>query len=78
MVLARKYDGTYRMCIDFRRLNQSTKKDAIPLHRTDDLLKALGGSQWFSGLDLVSGYCQMQVKEEDRPKTAFSAHRGQF
>lgn len=66
------------MCIDFRKLNQSTKKDAIPLHRTDDLLEALGGVQWFSSLDLASGYWQMLVKEEDRPKTAFSTHHGQF
>ena len=67
VVLARKHDGTYRMCIDFRKLNQSTKKDAIPLPRTDDLLEALGRAQWFSSLDLASGYWQMQVKEEDRP-----------
>lgn len=53
MVLVRKHDGTYRMCIDFRKLNQSTKKDAIPLPRTDDLLEALGGAQWFSSLDLA-------------------------
>ena len=77
-MLARKHDGTYRMCTDFCKLNQSTKKDAIPLPRTNDLLEALGGAQWFSSLDLASGYWQMQVKEEDRPKTAFSTHRGQF
>ena len=62
VVLARKHDGTYRMCIDCRKLNQLTQKAAIPLPRTDDVLKALGGT---------SGYWQMQVKEEDRPKTAF-------
>ena len=78
VVLERKHDGTYLMCFYFRKLNESTKKDAIPLLRTDDLLKALGGAQWFSSLDLTSGYWQMQVKEEDRPKTAFSTHRGQF
>ena len=55
-----------------------TEKDVIPLPRTDDILKALGGGQWFSCLDLASGHWQMQVKEEDRPKTAFSTHRGQF
>ena len=38
----------------------------------------MGGAQWFSSLDLASGYGQMQVKEEDRPKTAFSTHKGQF
>lgn len=78
VVLARKHDGTYRMCIDFRRLNQYTQKDAISLPRTDDVLEALGGAQWFSCLDLASGYWQMPVKEEDKPKTAFSTHRGQF
>ena len=76
VVLARKHDGTYR--IDFRKLNQSTKEDAIPVPRTDDWLEALGGTQWFSSLNLASGYWQMQVKEENRPKTAFSTHHGQF
>ena len=66
------------MCIDYRKLNLCTEKDAIPLPRTDDVLEALGGGQWFSFLDLSSGYWQTQVKEEDRPKTAFSTHRGQF
>ena len=66
------------MCIDYRKLNLCTEKDAIPLPRTDDVLEALGGGQWFSCLDLASGYWQMQVKEEERPKTAFSTHRGQF
>ena len=41
-------------------------------------MEALSGGQWFSFLDLVSGYWQLQEKEEDRPKTAFSTHRGQF
>ena len=59
------------MCIDYRKLNLCTEKDAIPLPKTDDVLEALGGSQWFSCLDLASGYWQMQVKEEDKPKTAF-------
>ena len=65
VVLARKHEGTYRMCIDYRKQNQLTQKDAIPLPRTDDVLGALGGAQWFSSLHLASGYWQMQVKEED-------------
>jgi len=40
------------------------------------VLEALGGAQWFSSLDLASGYRQMQVKEEDRPETAFLANKG--
>ena len=65
------------MCIDYRKLNLCTSKDAISLARTDDVLDALGGGQGFSLLDLAFGYRQMQVKEEDRPKTAFSTHGGQ-
>ena len=48
VVLACKHDGTYRMCIDYRRLNQCTRKAALPLPRTDDVLEALGGAQWFT------------------------------
>ena len=66
------------MCTDFCRLNESTQKDAISLPKTDDVLEALVGAQWFSCLDVTSGYWQMQVKEEDRPETAFSTRRGQF
>ena len=78
VVLARKHDGTYRMCIDYRRLNQCTVRDAQPLPRTDDVLEALGGACWFSCLDLASGYWQVPVAERDRTKTAFVTHRGQF
>ena len=76
-MLARKHDGTYRMYIDFRKLNQCTTNDATPLPQTNYLLEALGVFQWFSSLDLASGYWQMQEKEEQRPKTAFSTHHGQ-
>ena len=57
---------------------QLIQKDAIPLPRTDNVLEALGGAQMFSSLDLALRYRQMQVKEEDKPKTAFSTHKGQF
>ena len=78
MVLARKHDGTFRMCVDYRKLNQCTVKDAQPLPRLDDVLEAVGGARWLSCLDLASGYWQMPVAAKDRPKTAFSTHRGQF
>ena len=65
------------MCIDYRKLNFCTSKDAISLARTDDVLEAQGGGQCFSCPDLAFGYRQMQIKEEDRPKTAFSTHGGQ-
>ena len=66
------------MCIDFRRLNAATRRDAFPLPRVDDALDALGGAKFFSTLDLCAGYHQIPVAERDRPKTAFSTTDGHF
>jgi len=71
IVLVKKKDGKYRFCIDYRKLNGVTKKDAHPLPRVDDLLDALHGSHYFSTLDLRSGYWQVSVADKDREKTAF-------
>ena len=71
-VLAPKRDGSLRFCIDYRRLNELTIPDSHPLPWIDDTLDALGGSSWFSTLDLKSGLHQVSIAEEDRPKTAFS------
>ena len=72
IVLAPKKDGTFRCCVDFRRVNSVTKKDAHPMPRVDDILDQLGGSHYFGTLDLASGYWQVLLKEEDMEKTAFS------
>ena len=71
IVLVKKKDGKYRFCIDYRKLNNVTKKDAHPLPRMDDLLDALSNSQVFSTLDLRSEYWLISVAPEDREKTAF-------
>ena len=71
VVLVRKKDGTIRFCIDYRKLNQRTKKDAYAIPRIDDSLHLLAGSKYFSTLDLKAGYWQVELKEEDKPKTAF-------
>ena len=77
-VLVTKKDGTTRFCIDYRRLNNSTRKDAFPLPHIDDSLNSLSGQSWFSTLDLPSGYWQVRLSEDAKPKTAFATHSGLF
>lgn len=74
-VLVRKKDGTWRFCVDYRRLNAVTCKDSYLLPRIDDALDYISGSSWFSSLDLRSGYWQVELIPEARPKTAFSIGR---
>lgn len=78
IVLVQKKDGTHRFCIDYRQLNNVTVRDAYPLPRIDESLDQLSGAKWFSCLDLSSGYWQVEVEPEDRPKTAFATRRGLF
>ena len=71
VVLVRKKDGNWWFCIDYRHLNSVTTKDVYPLPRIEDALSCLEGSQYFSIIDLQFGYWQVEVREEDRAKTAF-------
>ncbi len=71
VVLVTKKDGTTCFCVDYRKLNDVTRKDAYPLPRIDDTLDALRSSQYFSMLDLYSGYWQVEMDEQDIDNTAF-------
>ena len=70
-IIVPKKNGGIRFCIDYRRLNKVTIPDSMPLPRCDDSLDALGGSKWFSTLDLRQGFFQVGLDEESRPLTAF-------
>ena len=78
IVLVTKSDGSTRFCVDYRRLNSLTRKDAYPLPRIDDTLEALSGSKWFTTLDLISGYWQVNLDPRDQEKSAFCTTEGLF
>ncbi|KAJ0039446.1 hypothetical protein NL108_014130 [Boleophthalmus pectinirostris] len=71
IVVVRKKDGSVRLCIDYRKLNLQTIKDAYALPNLQEAFSALAGSKWFSVLDLKSGYYQIEMSESDKQKTAF-------
>jgi hypothetical protein len=78
VVLVNKKDGSTRFCVDYRRVNEATVKDAYPLPRVDDCLDALSGASWFSCVDLNAGYWQLGMAPEDKEKTAFATSMGLY
>ena len=71
IVLPKKKNGDYRLCVDFRKLNTKTVSSAYPMPDLKELLKQANGAKVFSTLDLNSGYWQVEVEDESRPLTAF-------
>ncbi len=67
-----KKDGTIRLCVDYRSLNEVTIKNKYPLPKIEDLFDQLNGARVFSKIDLRSGYYQLKIRPEDIPKTLTS------
>ncbi|GKE02601.1 putative reverse transcriptase domain-containing protein, partial [Tanacetum coccineum] len=78
VLFVKKNDSSFRMCIDYRELKKLTVKNHYPLPRIDDLFDQLQGSQFFSKIDLRSGYHQLRVHEDDILKTVFRTRYGHF
>ncbi|KAD3640483.1 hypothetical protein E3N88_29706 [Mikania micrantha] len=74
----KKKDGSFRMCIDYREFNKLTIKNRYPLPRIDDLFDQLQGATCFSQIDLRSEYHQLQIHDDDVPKTAFRTRYGHY
>ena len=78
VVLVRKKDGSHRLCVDYRAVNEITYKNTYPLPHIDTCLGSMDGALFYTTLDLRSGYHNTPIKESDRDKTAFVTRRGCF
>lgn len=78
ILFVKKKDGSLRMCVDFRSLNNFTIKNKFPLPLIDEILDSLGEGKVFSKLDLMSGYYQIRLKADDTYKTAFSTSTNHY
>ncbi|KAK8619690.1 hypothetical protein V6N13_135972 [Hibiscus sabdariffa] len=78
VLFVKKKDGSLRLCIDYRKLNNLTVKNKYPLPRIDDLFDQFRGATVFSKIDLRSGYYQLKVKDSDVAKTAIRTRYGHY
>jgi hypothetical protein len=78
VLFVNKKDGSRRMCVDYRSLNEVTIKNKYPLPRIEDLFDQMKGAKIFSKIDLRLGYHQLKIRAEDVPKTAFTTRYGLY
>ena len=78
MLLVEKKDGSLRIFVDYRALNEVTIKNKYPIPMINDLFDQLKGAKVFSKIDLRSGYHQLKIREQDIPKTAFTTRYGLY
>lgn len=78
VILVKKKDGSYRFVIDYRQLNNITERDSYPLPRIEETLNRLNGNNYFSKLDLKTGYHQIPIHQSDKEKTTFVTYNGIF
>jgi len=78
VVLAKKKDGGFRFCVDYRDLNAQTMQDVFPLPNIQEAIDALVRARYFSVMDARSGYWQVKVRAKDRAKTAFITRSGKW
>ena len=78
VVMVKKSNGKWRMCVDFTNLNRACPKDSFPLPRIDQLVDSIASHELLTLMDAFSGYNQIRMNEEDQEKTAFVTSQGLY